>query len=78
MKGWLANHNEDSFAKAKQGQWALLCPQQKGQAGHWSCWNHSPAMPHPWAWELGDSYELRAFQLQSPALLTGVRIVILW
>ena len=36
MKGWLANHNEDSFAKAKQGQWALLCPQQKEQAfaGH--------------------------------------------
>lgn len=29
MKGWLANHSEDSFAKAKQGQRALLCPQQR-------------------------------------------------
>lgn len=29
MKGWLANHSEDSFAKAKQGQRALLWPQQR-------------------------------------------------
>ena len=47
MKGWLANHSENSFAKAKQGPQAPSPPLQKGPTSVGSCLAGAGHVP-PW------------------------------
>lgn len=56
MKGWLANHSEDSFAKAKRGQQGPPLTPAEGISfcRPPSCWK-------PWSLELGGTYWLQVY-----------------
>lgn len=60
MKGWLANHSEDSFAKVKHGQERPFSGPSRKDWPPQAAILLEAVMPHHWSWELGDTYQLWA------------------
>lgn len=73
MKGWLANHSENSFAKAKQGPQGPSLPPAEGTdiCRLLSCWNWSCPPLGLGAWSQLPAAGFLVFQPQSSPLLNG-------